>query len=334
MMFSEKLLAWYDKHGRHDLPWQQDKTAYRVWVSEIMLQQTQVKTVIAYYQKFMKRFPTLKSLADATQDDVLSYWTGLGYYSRARNLHKTAKIIHQEYKGRFPKEPDSLIALPGIGRSTAHAILSIVHNQRHAILDGNVKRVLCRYKGITENPYEKETEKALWDIAYELISTDRAGAYTQAIMDLGATLCSRSKPQCHLCPVNHNCVANRDSIQHLIPKKKKAKPLPIKETTFVIYTNENKVLLEKRQDKGLWGGLWVLPQEQNINGETFTAFRHTFTHFHLDIKVIKSKDLPVNLKTSDKRQWFGPKALQLVGLPQPIAKTLDRFFKVSELKQD
>lgn len=328
-MFSRKLLAWYDNHGRHDLPWQKNKTAYRVWISEIMLQQTQVKTVITYYQNFIKRFPNVKSLAEASQDDVLSYWTGLGYYSRARNLHKTAQIVHNDYKGRFPKEPDALIALPGIGRSTAHAILSIVHNERYAILDGNVKRVLCRYKGISENPYEKETEKLLWQIAYDLMSNERAGAYTQAIMDLGASLCSRTKPQCPLCPVQKDCIANRDTLQHLIPKKKKAKKLPIKESTFIIYRKGNTVLLEKRKDKGLWGGLWVLPQLDSMDGEVFSAFRHTFSHFHLDIKVIKTNTLPSHIKISKTARWFEHQALKSVGLPQPIAKTLEHYFQSS-----
>lgn len=324
--FSDRLLSWYQSAGRHDLPWQKNKTSYRVWVSEIMLQQTQVKTVIEYYKKFMKRFPNLKSLGTATQDDVLSYWTGLGYYSRARNLHKTAQIVYYDLKGRFPKTPDELIALPGIGRSTAHAILSIVHNDKHPILDGNVKRVICRYKGITTNPYEKETEQTLWGLANDLMPKDNAGAYTQAIMDLGATLCTRSKPQCMLCPVHQDCIANRDEIQHLIPKKKKSKKLPVKQTSFVIYTNQDSVLLEKRENKGLWGGLWVLPQEDRTDGELFTAFRHTFTHFHLDIRVIKSHTIPSDIKISKTKRWFKHQALQTVGLPQPIAKTLNQFF--------
>jgi A/G-specific adenine glycosylase len=325
--FHELLLDWHDKNGRKDLPWQKNKTAYRVWISEIMLQQTQVKTVIPYFLKFLKKFPTLKSLALAEQDDVLALWTGLGYYSRARNLHKTAIIIYTTLKNRFPNDAEGLIALPGIGRSTAHAILSIVHGQKKAILDGNVKRVLCRFKAFYGSPYDKTLEKKLWLLAESLMPETRTEIYTQAIMDLGATICTRTKPSCQICPLSKSCLALEKNIQHLLPEKKKSKKLPIREATFIIVQNkQNEVLLEKRPDKGLWGGLWVLPQFEDKKALPFKAFRHTFTHFHLDMTIQISKQQDSVATVGSQANWYNLNGLSTIGLPKPIADTLKAYF--------
>ena len=219
-LFSTKLLTWFDEHGRKDLPWQQDKTAYRVWVSEIMLQQTQVSSVIEYYQRFMKSFPTIESLAEAKEDKVLEHWAGLGYYARARNLHKTAKVVVAELNAQFPDSLEEIVKLPGIGRSTAGAILSIAFKQSACILDGNVKRVLCRFHGIETWSGERKTENHLWKLAEQHTPKKRNDDYTQAIMDLGATCCTRSKPKCQLCPFTADCVAFDTSLQTQLPKSK------------------------------------------------------------------------------------------------------------------
>ena len=259
---------------------------------------------------------------------MLSHWTGLGYYSRARNLHKAAHIVYKELKSRLPKTPEGLIALPGIGRSTAHAILSIAHDQKYAILDGNVKRVICRHHGIQDDPYQRQTENKLWDLAEKLMPEKNAGHYTQAIMDLGATLCVRTRPKCNSCPVQTNCVADKRSLQHLIPKKKRSKLIPTKEANFIIYTNTtNKILLEKQIDKGLWGGLWVLPQGDKKECTIFKSFRHTFSHFHLNIKVYISKQCYTSKHLNSNQNWFGRDCLSTIGLPRPIIDTLKAYYQ-------
>ncbi|MEM8660457.1 MAG: A/G-specific adenine glycosylase, partial [Pseudomonadota bacterium] len=232
--FFDRVLDWFDQHGRKDLPWQQDLSAYRVWVSEIMLQQTQVKTVIPYYHRFMAEFPTVEDLAAASVDEVLHLWTGLGYYARGRNLHKAARMVCEELGGEFPETVDGLCELPGIGRSTAGAIVSIAHRQRAIILDGNVKRVLARYRAVEGWPGTKPVHNTLWQIADELTPKDRSGAYSQAMMDLGATLCTRSKPSCDVCPVGEDCQANAKGEQQRFPGKKPRKTLPVKNTVFLI----------------------------------------------------------------------------------------------------
>jgi len=330
-LFSQSLLAWFDEFGRHDLPWQQDINPYRVWVSEIMLQQTQVTTVIGYYQKFMQRFPDISTLSEATQDEVLSYWAGLGYYARGRNLHKAAMQIVEKYGGEFPQQFDDILALPGIGRSTAGAILSISLQQRFAILDGNVKRVLSRYFAVEGWPGEKAIENKLWILAEQLTPEHRFNDYTQAIMDLGATLCKRSKPDCKSCPVKQSCQAFESNEVARFPYKKPQKQKPIKQAWFVMAINENQqILLHKRPQKGIWGGLWSLPeftskndyqeslQSQALSEETlieWEPFRHTFSHYHLDIT-------PVLFKINNEKNPIGIDnfALESLGIAEEAAQ--------------
>jgi len=292
-------------HGRKSFPWQQEKTPYRVWISEIMLQQTQVTTVIPYYLRFMESFPTVDALAHAEEDTVLHHWTGLGYYARARNLHKAAKKIVADHDGIFPTELTQVIDLPGIGRSTAGAILSLALNQHQAILDGNVKRVLSRNYLVEGYTGLSAFEKTLWQISEALTPDKNTGHYTQAMMDLGATICTRSKPLCGQCPLASSCLANASAQQTIFPNKKPKKKIPEKNTIMVIpritTTNEDSVLMEKRPPSGIWGGLWCFHEvstEEEIpelllqlgltSEEEYKipAFRHTFSHFHLDIQPI------------------------------------------------
>src|SRR5580698_704932 len=245
-----RLLAWFDTHGRKSLPWQRNPTSYRVWVSEVMLQQTQVATVIPYYQRFMARFPTVRALADAPEDEVLHLWTGLGYYARARNLLQCAKVLIERHGGEFPAEIDAVTALPGIGRSTAGAILALSRGERHPILDGNAKRVLARVFGIEGNPSSASVLKALWATAEACMPERRAAAYTQGVMDLGATLCTRSRPACTVCPMNAFCVAAREGRQAELPGRKRRRERKAREATLLIAETvsggSRAVLLEKR----------------------------------------------------------------------------------------
>ncbi|MBT8130233.1 MAG: A/G-specific adenine glycosylase [Gammaproteobacteria bacterium] len=299
--FSTRVLAWFDVHGRHDLPWQQRRTPYRVWIAEIMLQQTQVGTVIPYYLRFIKTFPGLDTLASASLDHVLEHWSGLGYYSRARNLHKAARIIASEHGGVFPQEIEQLVALPGIGQSTAAAILAQALDQRHAILDGNVKRVLCRHHAIEGWPGKTGVMKQLWKLAEQHTPDERVADYTQAIMDLGATLCKRSSPRCEHCPLIADCVAYRHQSVQRYPSPRPKKILPVKAARLLLVTDSasGKLLLEKRPPSGIWGGLWSLPEAgvdeeiaqlcrrrwglKVLNNEDCDAFRHTFSHYHFQI---------------------------------------------------
>ena len=300
-LFSNQILTWYHAQGRKHLPWQQNKTPYRVWISEIMLQQTQVATVIPFYLRFMESFPTIADLANADEDVVLHHWTGLGYYARARNLHKAAKIIAEQYKGEFPNDIDQVIALPGIGRSTAGAILSLSLKQPHAILDGNVKRVLARYYLVEGHNAQAKFEKALWPIAEKLTPNKGVEFYNQAMMDIGATVCTRTKPSCDICPVSENCLALATEQQSLFPQKKPKKKIPEKSAYLLVPRKDNKVLLEKRPPSGIWGGLWCFLESQSLeeipallaqhqlretSREQLTAFRHTFSHYHFDITPI------------------------------------------------
>lgn len=360
--FTQPLLNWFDKHGRHDLPWQKDITAYRVWISEIMLQQTQVATVIPYYERFMQRFPNVQTLADATQDEVLTYWAGLGYYARGRNLHKAAQMIRDDFAGEFPINFDDVLALPGIGRSTAGAILSISLQQRFAILDGNVKRVLTRYFAVEGWPGQKQVEHLLWEYAEQLTPMQRYADYTQAIMDLGATLCKRSKPNCQACPVQKSCQAFSRNEVTRFPFSKPKKNKPVKQTYMLIEENaQGQIHLYKRGDKGIWAGLWSLPQfdlweqvceyleSQAENPESLVkwkSFRHTFSHYHLDITPLLFK----HGKTNNKNQSSERKKLlkvaehgldyavnetrwvaltqcskQTLGMPAPIEKLLTEY---------
>lgn len=298
--FSVRLLAWYRQHGRHDLPWQQQRTPYRVWIAEIMLQQTQVATVIPYYDKFIQRFVDIASLAAAEQDEVLLYWAGLGYYSRARNLHDAARRIVAEHSGIFPQDYEAVLALPGIGPSTAGAILSQSLGQRHAILDGNVKRVLSRHRAIEGWYGISNVEKQLWRWAEAYTPMTSLADYTQAVMDLGATVCTRSSPDCEHCPLQDDCLALAQERVGELPTKKPKKPLPIRRKRFLIIRDaQGRYLMEKRPPSGIWGGLWSLPEltmdapvaqyvaqqwQLTVNKyKELPVFRHTFSHFHLDI---------------------------------------------------
>lgn len=341
--FQKKILNWFDKHGRKHLPWQENKTPYRVWISEIMLQQTQVATVIPYYLRFMHRFPSVQSLADAHEDEVLHLWAGLGYYSRARNLHSAAKMIMQEFAGKFPDNFTDLQLLPGIGPSTAGAILAIAFNQQATILDGNVKRVLARFLGITDAINEKSVENKLWDVAVSYTPALRVADYTQAMMDLGATLCTRGKPACERCPLQKDCVAHALDIAEMLPKKKATRAIPVKEATFIVIKNKSRVILCKRTTSGIWGGLWSLPEiagspdKKKIRVllqrdfrltlkqyDELKAFRHTFSHYHLDIYpvVIEVDKAPLRVMEDDKQIWYNVSKPEPVGLPKPIQTIL------------
>jgi A/G-specific adenine glycosylase len=306
--FQRRLLAWFDQHGRKDLPWQRQRNPYRIWVSEIMLQQTQVSTVIPYYRNFISRFPNLKQLADADIDEVLHYWTGLGYYARARNLHKAARLIRDQHGGRFPRSIEALENLPGIGRSTAGAVLAFAFDQRQPILDGNVKRVLTRLHAIRQSPAERDTEQQLWAIADDYTPRTRVADYTQAIMDLGATLCKRGQPQCAHCPFTRHCAAHAEGNPARYPVAKKRKALPEKKITMLLLKrNGSEVLLTRRPPSGIWGGLWSFPEREGhhtrdlprwsreslgLNIEIESALpvvRHSFSHFRLHIRPVTAR---------------------------------------------
>jgi A/G-specific adenine glycosylase len=346
--FQQLLLNWFDDFGRKDLPWQQNKSPYRVWVSEIMLQQTQVSTVIHYFDRFMQRFPTIEKLATAAEDEVLHLWTGLGYYNRARNLQKAAKMLVQEYQGKFPEQISELEKLPGIGRSTAGAILSIAFNQPAAILDGNVKRVLTRLHGITEWPGTPEILTNLWSIAEKYSPHKRTADYTQAIMDLGATLCVRGKPRCTECPYQPFCIAYQQGIEKNLPLSKPRKTLPIRQVTFLILQKLRCILLEKRPPTGVWASLWGLPeingspdikeirkackQRYQLDTEEIKLgepFRHTFSHFHLEIvpAFISVNKASSKIMEDNHQIWYNLKHSQTVGLPAPVKKLLKNLEK-------
>ena len=344
-VFSNALLRWHDVHGRHDLPWQIDKTAYRVWVSEIMLQQTQVATVIPYYQRFMEKFPNIARLAAAELDEVLHLWTGLGYYARARNLHRAASIVISQHAGQFPDNLDDVIALPGIGRSTASAILALSDNQHLAILDGNVKRVLTRIFAIDGWPGNKSVEQQLWQHADALTPAKRTAQYTQAIMDLGATVCKRSQPLCTTCPLQKSCLAlSQDAIANY-PASKPKKAIPVRSTLMLLLrdTNDN-VLLQQRPPTGIWGGLWCFPEadcaaaDKAINKwskQHLSLFiddihiaqplRHSFSHFHLDITPVYASvlnEIPAVMEQAES-VWYNTRKPDARGFAAPVKKLLD-----------
>lgn len=303
--FAAQALAWYDKFGRKHLPWQQAVSPYKVWLSEVMLQQTQVTTVIPYFERFVTQFPTVTDLAEAPVDEVLHLWTGLGYYARARNLHKAAQIIAEQYHGQFPTNFEQVLALPGIGRSTAGAILSLSMGQYHAILDGNVKRVLSRFMGITGWPGTKSVENQLWQVAEAFSPKSRIANYNQVMMDLGATICVRSKPKCDQCPVAQHCVALKEKIIDQCPGKKPKKDKPIKFTYMLIMKFDHQVYLYQRPASGIWGGLFSFPEfetlvdlerqlsqwqidltRSDLQMDDEQLFRHTFSHYHLDVQPV------------------------------------------------
>jgi A/G-specific adenine glycosylase len=338
--FQKNILAWFDQHGRKDLPWQHDITPYRVWLSEIMLQQTQVATVIPYFNTFIEKFPDIESLANADIDEVLHLWSGLGYYARARNLHKTAKLIAGQ--ARFPDTLDELLELPGIGQSTAGAILSIAFNKSHPILDGNVKRVLTRFKAVSGWPGNNAVNKELWAISARLTPIQRVADYTQAMMDLGATLCTRTKPTCKACPLNADCLARLADNVALFPTPKPAKTLPIKQVFFLMVKDaDNRIFLEKRPPTGIWGGLWSLPEFDTIDAahdwchsgnlhishqQILTTQRHTFSHYHLDYTpMLIEINNPNNfVMEANQSVWYKVDQVNNIGLAAPIKQLLQQ----------
>ncbi len=341
--FASAVLEWFDQHGRHDLPWQTHKIPYHTWISEIMLQQTQVATVIPYFQRFIERFPDVQSLAAAEQDEVLHLWTGLGYYARARNLHKTAHIITTEHQGNFPETVTELEALPGIGRSTAGAVLAISTGKWAPILDGNVKRVLARFYALKGWPGTTANQKQLWQYAEQNTPRHRVGDYTQAMMDLGATLCTRSKPDCVLCPLQTGCRALELGQTNQLPEPRPKKNLPVKKTYMLLLQqgDTHEVLLYQRPPSGLWGGLWSFPQVTDLR-DTFnetgleldeasikplTPMRHTFSHFHLDITPIKARVQPPADSVMEGKPllWYNIQQPQNVGLAAPVKKLLQQL---------
>ncbi len=346
--FPGRLLEWFDEYGRKDLPWQLDVNPYRVWVSEIMLQQTQVQTVIPYFERFMQSFPDVIALADASQDDVLHHWSGLGYYARARNLHKAAAMIRDEFAGEFPTDIEELVALPGIGRSTAGAILSLALDQRHPILDGNVKRVLARHEAVDGWPGKTAVAKALWEIAERNTPGMRVAAYTQAIMDLGATLCTRSSPSCERCPVREDCSALAAGTVANYPGRKPKKDKPRRQTTMLLANSEHSVYLEKRPQSGIWGGLWSLPElgertledwcEEKLNGsailtETWPVLSHSFSHYDLDIQPIVVRiDAPLSkVADGDNARWYSLDGEPPGGIAAPVRKLIDQLKKSTDV---
>jgi len=343
--FSARILSWFEKYGRHHLPWQKNATAYSIWLSEIMLQQTQVITVIDYYQRFLTSFPTLQSLASAPIDDVLALWAGLGYYARARNLHKTAGIICNEYNGQFPDSLEAMQSLPGIGKSTAAAILTFAMKQSHAILDGNVKRVIARYYEIEGWSGRSSTLKELWLISEALTPQNNTAQYNQAMMDMGATMCTRSKPKCFDCCLNESCLAykNKSWQQYPNPKPKKAKPTKL--AYLVLLKHNHTVYLEKRAPSGIWGGLWSLPEFETEelakqwlqthckinNQEVIKTFSnellHRFSHYNFMIHLIHFEANELTLCINDQQnQFLSQQQVSEVGLPTPIKSLLAKHF--------
>ena len=331
--FADRLLAWWQENGRHDLPWQHPREAYRVWVSEIMLQQTQVETVIGYFDRFMQRFPDLQSLAGAELDDVLALWSGLGYYARARNLHAAAHQVTESLDGVLPADPDVLVQLPGIGRSTAAAIVAQAFDSRAVILDGNVKRLLARHVGITGWPGAPAVERELWREADRRTPDRRVADYTQAIMDLGATVCRRRSPACDACPVAADCVAAARNLQHELPTPRPKRELPERASRFLIARDEaNRVLLLRRPPSGVWGGLWCLPESGEIAFKTVESLpaprglRHVFTHFALHMTFDHARVDTTAMHVGDGEgaslEWFALERALAAGLPQPVRKVL------------
>lgn len=341
--FQHSVLDWFDQSGRHDLPWQQAQTPYRVWVSEIMLQQTQVATVIPYFQRFMARFPSVTELAAAEQDEVLHLWTGLGYYARARNLHVAARQVVNDWGGEFPQTLEGMESLPGIGRSTAGAVLSMACGVRAPILDGNVKRVLARYACVEGWPGQTAVQKRLWALAEAYTPAQRVGDYTQAMMDLGATVCTRSKPACVLCPLQSHCQALADDRVSDFPRPRPKKQLPTRQTWMLLWQNNRaEVLLQQRPPTGIWGGLWCFPefasveqlqefacqhQLQAVVDKSPPAFVHTFSHYHLHVhpRIMQGSERFVTVSESRPQRWCDPRQMPAIGLAAPVKRLLQQL---------
>lgn len=355
--FADRLLAWFDVHGRRTLPWQSPRSAYRVWLSEVMLQQTQVATVIPYFERFVARFPDFRSLAAADVDEVLALWAGLGYYARGRNLHAAAKQVGSLHRGEMPNDLEAVQALPGVGRSTAAAILAQAFGARHAILDGNVKRVLARHAAVAGWPGTPKVAEQLWAIAERLLPATRLADYTQAIMDLGATLCTARAPACACCPVAADCIAHREERVGAFPSPKPARARPYRRATLLLVENaQGAILIERRPPTGIWGGLWSLPvaaegesadqllrQRHGIRVEpldTLPAFRHAFTHFELELTplvcALIDDERPDELRERPDQRWLtisarSDDAFIGIGLPAPVLGFLSRRYALNAL---
>lgn len=335
-VFSDALLEWFDVHGRHDLPWQVADDPYKVWVSEIMLQQTQVKTVLQYFDRFIARFPTVQDLGTATWDEVAPYWAGLGYYARARNLHKAAGIVAKQ--GHFPDTLEEWMALPGIGRSTAGALMSLGLRKYGVIMDGNVKRVLSRFFAIEDDLSKPIHERAMWQLAEELCPNERNHDYTQAIMDLGATLCTPRKPLCLYCPMQQHCQAHQQGLENELPFKKAKKPVPVKSAQVLILQCGDQWLWQQRPNTGLWGGLWCLPiieevheldvLKQSLGLKQFiqkVEISHSFTHFTWQLEGLVfaiDADLQEHLAIELNGIWLEPTAAIQAGIPTAMKKLI------------
>jgi len=331
--FSSRLIAWQKHEGRHDLPWQQSREAYQVWLSEIMLQQTQVTTVIPYYQRFLASFPDLAALAAAPIEAVIEHWAGLGYYARARNLHRCAQQIVALHGGKFPPSPEQLAALPGIGRSTAAAIAAFAFGLQAAILDGNVKRVLCRHFAIEGFPAQAAVDRQLWALAEELLPERDIEAYTQGLMDLGATLCLRSRPHCLRCPLAETCIARRDGRQAELPVARQRPQVPERRSSFVLISDGERILLERRPPSGLWGGLLVPPEGEpgkvlaNLgltleSAQQMASLRHAFTHFRLTLEPVLCLVSKTGIAAENGMEWVSLARAADAGVPTPIRKLL------------
>ena len=340
--FARRLLAWFDLNGRHNLPWQHPRTPYRVWLSEIMLQQTQVKTATPYFVRFVAALPSLPALAAAPLDDVLALWSGLGYYARVRNLRAAAQRCVELHDGDLPRNIEALTALPGIGRSTAAAILSQAWGDRFAILDGNVKRVLSRYHGIARWAGQPAIEKQLWGFAETHLPGQRLADYTQAQMDLGAMVCTRSNPACVLCPLQDACVARREGRIAELPTPKPGKVIPQRHAHVLwLEDDHGHVLLQRRPPAGIWGSLWTLPQADDADaartwfdaqlrgdfsaGETLPAIAHAFSHFKLTLQPLRWRGVAAreHVRDNDDLRWVPREQLARLGMPAPIRALLE-----------
>lgn len=345
--FSNRLLVWWDEHGRKDLPWQNPRTPYRAWVSEIMLQQTQVVTVIPYFQRFMERFPDLAALASASQDEVLALWAGLGYYARGRNLHKAARIVTQQYDGALPATAEQLAALPGVGESTANAIISQAWDIPATVVDGNVRRVLARHDAISGWAGKPAVQKVFWQAANERLPGQRGADYTQAIMDLGATLCTRSKPHCPECPVSQDCQAYQSETVGDFPARRPKLKINEKQLHMLIMSNaDGQILLEKRPPAGIWGGLWSLPEEENeqllasrfgFEAGDFSSLpdmEHRLTHMRIRIKprIANTKLRADRIECQPDQRWFNSGEWSAAGLPKPVLTLLTQHLQDTNME--
>ncbi|MFA7624556.1 MAG: A/G-specific adenine glycosylase [Pusillimonas sp.] len=341
--FAAAVVNWQKQHGRHHLPWQQSYDAYTIWLSEIMLQQTQVSTVLGYYERFLERFPTLGDLARARQDEVMPYWAGLGYYARARNLHRCAQTVQEHYNGKFPEDPALIAGLPGIGRSTAGAIAAFAWQVRTPIMDGNVKRVFTRWFGIAGYPGSTAIDKKLWELAHSVLDaapdTLDIRAYTQGLMDLGSGPCARRNPSCGQCPLQNGCHARMHNLQNTLPTPKPRAAIPLRTCHMLVLTHNGKVLLEQRADSGIWGGLLSLPQFDDEDalqrwcthrGITVQAsgkmagLQHVFSHFKLDITPWRVEvEAPALAEPSPVQHWLALAGTDKLAVPAPVKKILD-----------